>query len=70
MRSKVYRQLLRVLLYAAGAGAGLAIAFLCVQVHDMTTDDPLDLWVLILLYTGMGALGVLSAHLTAPRLVS
>ena len=70
MRSKVYRQLLRVLLYAAGAGAGLAIAFLCVQVHDMTTDDPLDLWVLILLYAGMGALGVLSAHLTAPRLVS
>ena len=70
MRSKVYRQLLRVLLYAAGAGAGLAVAFLCVQVHAMTNDDPLALWVLILLYAGMGALGVLSAHLTAPKLVS
>lgn len=70
MRSKVYRQLLRVLLYAAGAGAGLAVAFLCVQVHAMTNDDPLALWVLILLYAGMGALGVLSAHLTTPKLVS
>ena len=70
MKSKVYRQLLRMLLYAAGAGAGLAVAFLCVQVHAMTNEDPLDLWVLILLYAGMGALGVLSAHLTAPKLVS
>ena len=70
MKSKVFRQLLRVLLYAAGAGAGLALAFLCVQVHAMTNDEPLALWLLILLYAGMGALGVLSAHLTAPRLVS
>ena len=69
MKSKVFRQLLRVLLYAAGAGAGLALAFLCVQVHAMTNDEPLALWLLILLYAGMGALGVLSAHLTAPRLV-
>ena len=70
MKSKVFRQLLRVLLYAAGAGAGLALAFLCVQVHAMTNDEPLALWLLILLYAGMGALGVLSAHLTVPRLVS
>ena len=70
MRSKVFRQLLRGLLYATGAGAGLAAAFLCVQVHDMTNDDPLALWLLILLYAGMGALGVLTAHLTAPKLVA
>ena len=70
MKSKVFRQLLRVLLYAAGAGAGLALAFLCVQVHAMTNDEPLALWLLILLYAGMGTLGVLSAHLTVPRLVS
>ncbi len=70
MRSKIFRQLLRVLLYAAGAGAGLALAFLCVQVHAMTNEEPLELWVLILLYAGMGALGVLSAHLTAPKIVA
>ncbi len=70
MRSKVFRQLLRVLLYAAGAGAGLAVAFLCVQVHAMTNDEPLALWLLILLYVGMGAAGMLAAHLTAPRLVA
>ena len=70
MRSKMFRQLLRMLLYAAGAGAGLAVAFLCVQVHDVTSDDPLALWLLILLYGGMGAAGILLAHLTAPKLVS
>ena len=70
MRSKVFRQLLRGLLYATGAGAGLAVAFLCVQVHDMTNDAPLALWLLILLYGGMGAAGMLIAHLTAPRLVA
>lgn len=70
MRSKMFRQLLRMLLYAAGAGAGLAVAFLCVQVHAMTNEEPLELWVLILLYAGMGALGVLSAHLISPKFVS
>lgn len=69
MRSKVLRQLLRALLYAAGAGAGSAVAFLCVQVHAMTSDEPLSLWVLVLLYGGMGALGMLAAHLTAPKIV-
>ncbi len=70
MRSKVLRNLLRTLLYAAGAGAGSVIAFLYVQVHDLTSDAPLELWVLILLYVGMGALGMLAAHLLAPRFVS
>ncbi len=70
MKSKVLKNLLRVLLYAAGAGAGSVLAFLCVQVHDMTSDGPLALWVLILLYGGMGALGMLAAHLTAPKIVS
>lgn len=70
MKSKVLKNLLRALLYAAGAGAGSALAFLCVQVHDMTSDAPLSLWLLVLLYGGMGALGVLAAHLTAPKIVT
>ena len=70
MKSKVLKNLLRTLLYAAGAGLGTVAAFLCVQVHAMTSDDPLALWVLILLYLGMGALGVLAAHVAAPKLVS
>ena len=70
MKSKVLKNLLRILLYAAGAGAGSVLAFLCVQVHAMTSAEPLVLWVLILLYGGMGAAGILLAHLTAPRLVS
>ena len=70
MKSKVLKNLLRVLLYAAGAGLGTVAAFLCVQVHGMTSDDPLSLWVLMLLYLGMGALGILAAHVTAPKLVS
>ena len=41
MKSKLLKNLLRVLLYAAGAGLGSALAFLCVQVHNMTNDDPL-----------------------------
>ena len=70
MKSKLLRQLLRALLYAAGAGAGSVLAFLCVQVHDMTSDAPLALGLLILLYGGMGALGVLLVHLTIPRIVA
>ena len=70
MRSKLLKNLLRILLYAAGAGAGSVLAFLCVQVHDMTSDEPLALWLLVLLYAGMGALGILSAHLTAPKIVA
>ena len=70
MKSKLLKNLLRFLLYAAGAGAGSVVAFLCVQVHAMTTDAPLSLALLILLYGGMGALGILAAHLTAPKIVS
>nr|MBR4281581.1 TRAM domain-containing protein [Clostridia bacterium] len=70
MKSRLLKNLLRFLLYAAGAGAGTVAAFLCVQVHAMTSADPLALGLLILLYGGMGALGVLAAHLTAPRIVS
>ncbi len=70
MRSKVLRNLLRALLYAAGAGAGSVAAFLYVQVHDLTSDAPLELWVLILLYVLLGALGMLAAHLLSPRFVS
>ncbi len=70
MRSKLLKNLLRILLYATGAGAGSVLAFLCVQVHDMTSDEPLALWLLVLLYAGMGATGILIAHLTAPKIVS
>ena len=70
MRSKFLRQLLRVLLYATGAGAGSAVAFLCVQVQAMTSAAPLALWVLILLYAGMSAAGVLVSHLSAPKLAA
>ena len=70
MKSKLFRQLLRALLYAAGAGAGSVLAFLCVQVHGMTSDEPLSLWLLVLLYGGMGAMGMLAAHLTAPKIVA
>ena len=70
MKSKFLKNLLRALLYAAGAGAGTAGAFLCVQVHGMTSDDPLALWVLVLLYVGMSALGILIAHLLVPAIVS
>lgn len=70
MKSKLLKNLLRFLLYAAGAGAGSVAAYLCVQVHAMTSDEPLALGLLILLYGGMGALGMLAAHLTAPKLVS
>lgn len=70
MKSKVLKNLLRVLLYAAGAGAGSVLAFLCVQVHNLTSNAPLSLGVLILLYGGIGALGMLAAHLTAPRIVA
>ena len=70
MRSKRLKNLLRILLYATGAGAGSALAFLCVQVHDMTSDEPLALWLLVLLYAGMSAAGILVGHLTAPKIVS
>ena len=70
MKSKVLKNLLRILLYITGGGAGATLAFLCVQVHDMTSDEPLALWLLFLLYVGMSALGVLAARLTAPKIVS
>jgi len=70
MKSKVLRNLLRTLLYVTGASAGAALAFLCVQINALTSAAPLSLWVLILLYAGMGALGMIAAHLSAPKLVA
>ena len=70
MRSKLLKNLLRALLDAAGAGAGSVLAFLCVQVHAMTSEEPLSLWLLVLLYGGMGALGMLAAHLTVPHITA
>jgi uncharacterized protein YacL len=69
MKSKGFRQLLRALLYAAGAGGGSVLAFLCVQVHDMTSDEPLALTALIAIYVLMSAMGIVAAHLTVPSIV-
>lgn len=70
MKSKHLKNLLRILLYAAGAGAGSVLAFLCVQVHNMTSDDPLSLGMVMLLYGGIGAVGILLAHLACPRFIA
>lgn len=70
MKDKWVSRLMRVLILAAGAGAGAALAFLCVQVHDLTSDEPVALGLLILLYGGMGAMGALCAYLFTPRMLS
>lgn len=70
MKSKHLKNLLRILLYAVCTGAGTVLAFLCVQVHDMTSDDPLSLGMVMLLYGGIGAAGFLLAHLTCPRFIA
>lgn len=71
MKTKLLKQLLRLLLLAVGAGAGMALAFLCVQVHDMTTANAaVPLGTLVLLYGGMGAAGALGGHVLSPRLIS
>lgn len=70
MKSKHIQGLLRILLLGAGAGAGVALAFLCVQVHHMTTASAVNLGTLVLLYGGMGALGMLAGHFIAPKAIS
>ena len=69
MESKHIQTLLRVPLLGAGAGAGVALAFLCVQVHRMTTASTVNFGVLVLLYGGMCAAGMLAGHLLAPRAI-
>lgn len=67
MKSKFVHNALRVLMICAGAGAGVALAFLCVQVHRLTTASAaLNLGTLVLLYGGMGGLGALLGHLLSP----
>lgn len=70
MKSKHLKNLLRILLYLVCTGAGTVLAFLCVQVHDMTSSEQLSLLMLIVLYVGMSGLGVLTAHLICPRFVT
>lgn len=70
MKSKHIQRLLRALLLGAGAGAGIALAFLCVQVHRMTTAGVIPFGWLVTLYCGMGALGLLAGHLIAPRAIA
>lgn len=67
MKSKHLNNLLRFLLYAVCTSAGTVLAFLCVQVHDMTSSEPLSLLMLIVLYVGLSALGILTAHLVFPK---
>ncbi len=69
MRSKNFQRLLRILVMGAGAGAGVALAFTCVQVYRMTTALTMPLGMLIVLYGGMGALGMLTGWLVAPRVI-
>lgn len=69
MKSKHIQNLLRLLLLCAGAGAGAALAFLCIQVHRLTTNSAVPLVMLVVLYIGMGALGALLGHLAAPKVI-
>ncbi|MBE5796147.1 MAG: TRAM domain-containing protein [Clostridiales bacterium] len=69
MRSKQMQRLLRILVMGAGAGAGAAVAFGCVQVYRMTTALTMPLGLLVLLYCGLGAAGMLAGWLAAPRIV-
>ncbi len=70
MRSKIIDRLLRFLILAIGAGAGAGLAFLCIQVNELTGDEPVPLATLILLYGGMSALGALGGYLAAPRMLA
>ncbi len=70
MKSKLFSRMMRFLILAAGAGAGAAVAFLCVQVNALTSEEPLALGTLILLYGGFGALGMLGGHLLSTRILT
>lgn len=69
MKSKQIQRLLRILVMGAGAGAGVALAFTCVQVHRMTSTTAMPLGLLVLLYVGMGAVGMLLGWLVAPKVI-
>lgn len=71
MKSKHIQRVLRFLVIVIGAGAGVALAFLCVQVHRMTTANAaLPFLTLALLYVGMGGLGALLGHVLAPKVIA
>lgn len=69
MNSKQIQRLLRVLVMGAGAGAGVALAFTCVQVYRMTTAAVIPFGMLVLLYCGFGAAGMLAGWLAAPKVI-
>lgn len=69
MKSKQIQRLLHILMMGAGAGAGAALAFACVWVYRMTTANTIPLGLLIVLYGGMGAAGMLLGWLAAPRAI-
>ena len=66
MKSKQIQRLLRILVMGAGAGAGVALAFTCVQVYRLTMASAMPLGLLVLLYVGMGAVGMLLGWLAGP----
>ncbi len=71
MRSKLIQKILHFLTVVIGAGAGVALAFLCVQVHRMTTGGAaLPIVTLLLLYAGMGGAGALAGHMLAPKMIA
>ena len=65
MRSKVIQRIMHFLIICVGAGAGAAIAYLCVQVQKITLAWDMQLWHLITLYVVMCLLGALLGHLAA-----
>ncbi len=71
MRSKWIQKILHWLMLGIGAGAGVALAFLCVQVHRMTSESAaLPFGSLALLYLGMGGAGALLGELLAPKMIA
>ena len=65
MRSKVIQRIMHFLIICVGAGAGAAIAYLCVEVQKLTLAWDMQLWHLITLYVVMCLLGALLGHLAA-----
>lgn len=62
MKAKMIQRLLRFLIVCIGAGAGAAVAFLCVEVQKLTLAWDMEPWHLITLYVVMCLLGAMAGH--------